>query len=146
MTARTDYYRGARAADVIVAATVTRDETIQAVRTALRRRSGKAWSVTGGRGTGWGWIHVDAPPARRTWHYVETGARDADGMPVYEERPGDTGGHMSPAERAELAGLLGLDAAHFQGVSIPANSEYYREYVARAEGLSPTVRGSPYWD
>jgi hypothetical protein len=38
-----------------------RNETIKTIRTALRRRSGKAWSVTGGRGTGWGWITSPHP-------------------------------------------------------------------------------------
>ncbi len=33
-----------------------RDEAIKRIRAALKRRSGKLWSVTGGRGTSWGWI------------------------------------------------------------------------------------------
>jgi hypothetical protein len=49
-----------------------RDEAIKRIRAALKRRSGKAWSVTGDRGTAWGWIKIDAPPARRTWRHVQT--------------------------------------------------------------------------
>lgn len=50
-----------------------RNETIKAIKTALQKCSGKTWSVTGGRGTAWGWLTIDAPPARRTWHRRETG-------------------------------------------------------------------------
>lgn len=54
---------------------ITRDSAISTIRAALRRRSGKAWSVTGGRGTAWGWITIEAPPARRTWsHRLKAGA------------------------------------------------------------------------
>lgn len=103
---------------------VDRDTAIKAIRTALRKRSGKAWSVRGGRGTAWGWITISAPPARS----------------------GDFGG-MSDEDAAELGQLLGLDgSAHFQGVSIAAGSDYRREYIARAEGREPDEIGTPYWD
>jgi hypothetical protein len=98
-----------------------RNEVIQVIRKALKDRSGKPWSVTGGRGTSWGWITIQAPPSRR----------DGDGM--------------TAADRAELASLLGIDHAHFQGVSVPASIAYRREYVARARGLDPVV-AQPYWD
>jgi hypothetical protein len=101
-----------------------RNATIKAIRTALRCRSGKAWSVRGGRGTAWGWIYITAPPART-----------------------DEYGGMPPEDAAELGRLLGLDgAAHSQGVSIAASRDYRREYIARAEGRKPEVRGVPYWD
>lgn len=47
----------------------SRDEAIREIKRALEKRSGKRWSVTGGRGTAWGWITIDAPPARRTWRH-----------------------------------------------------------------------------
>jgi hypothetical protein len=53
---------------------------------------------------------------------------------------------MSPEDRSELAGLLGLEVVHSQGVSIPVGLDYYREYVDRAAGLTPSVVGVPYWD
>lgn len=99
-----------------------RNEAIAIIRAELKRRSGKSWSVTGGRGTVWGWITVTAPPARR-----------------------DRFGAMSDEDRAELAKLLGVDV-HHQGVSIPAGSDYRREYVDRARGLAPSTVGTPYWD
>jgi len=125
-----------------------RNETIKAIKTALQRRSGKTWSVTGGRGTAWGWIEIDAPPARRTWHRREVGRGD-NGEILFEEYddPAQEYGYTSPAERAELATLLGLDRpVHCQGVSIPAGNDYWQEYVDRAEGRKPAKCGEQYWD
>lgn len=126
-----------------------RDRTIRQIRAALYRRSRKQWSVTGGRGTAWGWITIDAPPSRRTWgNRLKADASPAQLSEDYEEYDtGAPGGHMSPAERAELGALLGLEGpAHFQGVSIAASSEYYAEYLARAEGRTPAKVATPYWD
>jgi hypothetical protein len=101
-----------------------RDEAISAIRTALRSRSGTAWSVKGGRGTAWGWIRISAPPGRRSEF-----------------------GYMSEDDRAELGRLLGLSGpAHQQGVNVPASSDYRLEYVARARGETPATFGAPYWD
>jgi hypothetical protein len=100
-----------------------RNETIARIRSALKRRSGKTWSVTGGRGTAWGWIHISAPPKRLV------------------------NGIMTPTDQALLGQLLGLDGpAHCQYIGIPAASDYRREYIDRAEGKTPSVTGSPYWD
>lgn len=109
------------------AASVDRDAAIAAIRATLRTRSGKSWSVRGGRGTSWGWITVSAPPARRDGH-----------------------GWMTNSDRIELAELLGLDPGSgmvdFQGLAIPASSAYRNEYIDRAEGREPEVIGTPYWD
>ena len=114
---------------------LTRAETITRIRAALRRRSGKTWSVTGGRGTVYGWLKIDAPPQRRTFD------PDGTGPGQYEY------GCTSLAERRELAGLLGLpNPIHCQGHSIPSSNDYYQEYVDRAEGRTPSVIGQPYWD
>lgn len=124
-----------------------RDTTIRRIKAALKRRSGKSWSVTGGKGTAFGWVKIDAPPRARTWHFVETGGRDEHGNFNYEEvnDPSRPYGHMGPADRAELAELLGVDA-HYQGVSIPDGNDYRREYVDRSEGREPAEIGQPYWD
>lgn len=103
--------------------TIDRDEAISRIKAALKRRSGKAWSVRGGQGTAWGWITIMAQPKR----LVEFG-------------------YMSDADRAELATLLGLESVHQQGVNVAASSEYRREYVDRAEGRQPSVIAEPYWD
>jgi len=124
-----------------------RNETIYTIRAALKRRSGKAWSVTGGRGTGWGWIDIDAPPARRTTHTRLKAGATADRPEDYEHfDSGEPGGFMTDADRNQLAELLGLDSVHHQGVKVPSSHDYYQEYVDRAEGRQPTVQGKPYWD
>ena len=101
-----------------------RDETIAAIRAHLRRRSGRAWSVTGGRGTAWGWISIAAPPARRV------------------------NGYLSDADRAELSALLGVEIHRGdRSCEIAASSTYRREYLDRAAGiLPPRVIAKPYWD
>lgn len=108
-----------------------RDEAILRIRKGLRARTGRDWSVTGGRGTAWGWISIEAPPRRRI---------DQNGQ------PGPNAYYTSEEDCAILAAALGLDRVHFQGVSIPASSDYRTEYVDRAEGRAPSVVGQPYWD
>jgi hypothetical protein len=101
-----------------------RDETIRRIREALRRRSGKTWSVTGGRGTAWGWIEIHVQPRQRGEY-----------------------GTMPQAAREELTALLGLThPVGDQGESVPAGLDYRREYVDRAEGRTPSVIAKPYWD
>lgn len=126
---------------------LSRDETIKRIRAALKRRSGKSWSVTGGRGTGYGWIHVQSPPKRRTGAHVQ---REGAAFGEYEHV--DTGvpqqfGLMTPQDCAELGELLGLDRpVHCQGHGIAASSDYRREYIDRAEGRIPSTHGTQYWD
>jgi len=103
---------------------MTRKEAITHLRVALRRRSGRSWSVTGGRGTAWGWLCVRARPARR-----------------------DHIGHMSQWDRVVLAQLLGFDnPVGSQGVFIASSDDHYHEYIARANGLQPYKIAEPYWD
>lgn len=127
---------------------MTRNAVIARLRAALKARSGKVWSVTGGTGTAYGWITIDAPPAARTWRRrLRAGLTIGKGYEDYEEYDsGQRDGHTSPAQCAELAALLGLPSVHHQGVSIPAGHDYYREYLDRAEGRTPAMLGTPYWD
>lgn len=99
-----------------------RNEAITNIKVALKRRSGKSWSVRGGSGTAWGWIKISAMPKNL-----------------------DEFGRMRDEDRAELAKLLGKEHVHQQGESIPADGAYYQE-SDRAEGREPTVYGRPYWD
>ena len=101
----------------------TRDEAIAEIKAALKARTGRAWSVKGGRGSVWGWITITAQP-----------------------RQLDQYGAMTDSDRDLLAAALGLDSVHHQGVSIPAGSDYRREYVDRAHGRTPRTIGRPYWD
>lgn len=100
-----------------------RNDTIKEIRRALKARSGKTWSVTGGRGTSWGWITITAPPKRR-----------------------DRYDSMTPEDAAELTALLGLDFTSRQSVLVPASTDFRREYVQRACGLPVTQPATPYWD
>jgi hypothetical protein len=106
---------------------VSRDEAITAIRTSLKQRSSKAWSVRGGTGTAYGWITITAPPKRMD-NYL-----------------------MSREDAKELHQLLGLDfrpgpETRIQHITVPASSDYYREYVDRAAGRTPSINGKPYWD
>lgn len=126
---------------------VSRDECIKAIRRALKARSGKAWSVTGGRGTGYGWITITSPKARRTGRMVVSG-QDAYGNDEYELV--DAGeaqpfGYLTPQDAAELGALLNLERVH-QGVSVASDNRWYVEFIARAEGRCPSTYGTQYWD
>ncbi len=126
-----------------------RNGLIKALKTALQRRSGKQWSVTGGRGTAWGWITVDAPPARRTWsHRLRAGATTTNPSDYEAYDSGEPNHGMSPTDQAELATLLGLDKNQcYQGVSIPTSSAYRRVYLHRAlYGNAGSFTAEPYWD
>lgn len=96
-----------------------RASVIARISAALKRRSGKRWSVTGGRGTAYGWLNITAKCAHH---------------------------NMTDEERTELGKLLGLPPVHHQGHSVPASHDYYREVIERAEGRTPTKIATPYWD
>ena len=98
---------------------ITRDEAIKQIREGLKKRTGRSWSVTGGKGTAWGWIRIDELPRN---------------------------GSLTDKTMKILAKALGLDSVHHQGVSIPASSDYWWEYIDRATGRKPRVIGEPYWD
>ena len=131
-----------------------RDAVIDEIKRALKARSGKPWSVTGGRGTAWGWIAIDAPPARRTARYLPRAGTSGNSPDDYEKTRTDTGkpgGSLTEADGLELARLLGWPdgdgvGVHCQGVSIPAGHEYWQEYIDRANGRKPSRVGVPYWD
>jgi hypothetical protein len=127
-----------------------RNATIHEIKSALQRRSGKTWSVTGGRGTAYGWITIDAPPARRTSHcQLKAGAYSSRPEDYEHVDTGQPGGCMTEADRHELKRLLGDDDMYnigLQGVSIPASNDYYQEYIDRANGRIPSKIATPYWD
>jgi len=118
---------------------IDRNEAIKRIRAALKAKTGTTWSVTGGRGTAWGWITVQAPPKRRVihdqnpeWKSWDLGCRE----PAYFEREpkdGEEGWYTSDAECAVLGEAFGLHRpAHCQGVSISPDSREY--YVLTVEG------------
>lgn len=119
---------------------IERNEAIARIKKALKARSGKVWSVTGSRGTAWGWITIDAPPARRTWHY-ERKLSDFQFGGDYQEvnDPSREFGHMSPDDRKELAELLGVENVHHQGQSIPPDSREWFVLAAEGTGRSAII-------
>lgn len=80
------------------------------VKAALRRRSGKSWSVTMDRGTAWGWTKIDAPDSRKD---------DDDSITAEESR--------------ELHALLGLPNPEWR-TSVSCDSADWDAYVRRARG------------
>lgn len=129
---------------------LTRDEAIARIRIALKQRSGKAWSVKGGRGTAYGWIDISVPTARKScsmdhvWdasgitcrdcgrHYLDVRGTALEGCEAHVCTDTCYIAYVSPADRAELAALLGVERVHCQGVSISPDARSY--YVMSAEG------------
>lgn len=103
---------------------MSRNECIEQIKTALKKRSKTRWSVRGGSGTAYGWIRVTTIPSLR------------NGCSLAEEH------------RKELAQLFGLEGERecWDGISIAASDDYYQEYVERANGQAPTKIAQPYWD
>ena len=101
---------------------IGRDEAIAAIKAAFKAR-GLRYSVTGGRGTVWGWITIDLLPS------------------VYKA--------LDDAGRKEAYRKLAIDLGKEKGwtcETIPASSGYYHEYIDRAKGVVPSIIGIPYWD
>ena len=87
-----------------------RSEVTKAMRKMLRQRSGKTWSVKGGRGTGWGWLEITSPPSR-----------DGGGLGI------------TPEDGRELADLLGLDQPVHQYESVPSGQWYHYLKACRGD-------------
>lgn len=150
----------------------SREAVIKRIRAALVKRSGKQWSVRGGRGTAYGWIRISAPKARlgcaRLHEYdwqtnVCASCNKHRNEAFLEENPDMRrkwliacpehvctdqcyGGYIVPEDREELAILLGKDDIHMQGENIPSSHGHYDEYIDRAEGRVPRRYGEQYWD
>ncbi len=121
---------------------IDRAVAIKLIRDALRRRSGKTWSVTGGRGTAYGWLSIMPMPSRRVCRHQFDGAECPTPEGCEEHRR-----YMSDADCAELATLLGVEQVHYQGLSIPSGSADYRLWIARAQtGKSCGYRAPQSWD
>jgi hypothetical protein len=119
---------------------IDRDAGIKLIRTALRQRSGKVWSVTGGRGTAYGWLTIMAPPARRICTHWANNSE----CPT-PERCAAHRYYMSDADSIELAALLGIEHVHEQGQSVPPDDR--RLWVVRAQtGESCSYHSRPSWD
>lgn len=87
-----------------------RSAVTKKMRQLLRQRSGKTWSVKGGRGTGWGWLTIDAPPARIGDNWK-----------------------MTLEDQVELALLLGEKSVHSQGVSVASKDWWHYLKACRGD-------------
>ncbi len=127
-----------------------RNNVIKVIKDALKARTGVTWSVTGGRGTAYGWIRIDAPKARRcrTTRLKEGATNTNPESYEWYEDPSITDRSMTLADNAKLAKALGLEGSiHCQGESIPSDWTHYKEYVARAlYGTPGHFKGVQYWD
>lgn len=102
-----------------------RGDVIKLLKRFLRERSGKDWSVSGSRGTAYGWITIRAPKSRSI----------------------DAWGSLTNTDRQELGALLGMDRpVHHQGQSIAAGRDYYRYYLDQAAGIPSEENPQQYWD
>jgi len=91
----------------------------------LRERTGRAWSVTRGRGTAYGWLTITAPPKRRAAF-----------------------GYLSADDQAMLSAALGA-RVHCQGESVRPCSGVHGSYVFRAAGVpvpDDWKVAAPSWD
>jgi hypothetical protein len=128
---------------------INRETAIRRIKDGLQKRTGRTWSVTGGKGTAYGWLRIDAPPKRRIAHTVQKPGTRGTENEDYDEviDAAKPYGHMTAEDRKILTEALGLAReVHHQGESIPAGGNYYLEYVDRAEGREPRAIGAPYWD
>ena len=119
---------------------IERSEAVKRIKAALKEKTGKTWSVHGGRGTAWGWLTVEAPKKRRVSHRANPNYVSHQETPdepwcfEYIDEQGENW-YTSLAEREELAKAFGLDKpVHHKGLSIsPDNRELY---VAKVETFS----------
>lgn len=102
---------------------IGRNEAIAQIKAAFKAR-GLRYSVTGGRGTAWGWIRIGLLPS------VKKGLSDYQLKIAYNQLGND----------------LGLGRKCYSSESIPSSSDYYQEYIDRANGRTPSIIGQPYWD
>lgn len=97
----------------------TVNDWTKAIKQALHSRTKTRFSVTHGKGTGYGWISIRVAKASKN----------------------------PQADAAELRALLGMEEHQWQeSFSVAASRAYRQEYYARAKGEKPTVYGAPYWD
>lgn len=118
---------------------LTRDEIIKRIKAALKAKTGRTWSVTGGRGTSWGWITVEAQPKDRVCHDENPAYDWRDPKPgiscSIDRKPnaGEIGYYTSEEDRKVLAQAFGLDRpVHHQGLSIsPDDRGWHLEQVEK---------------
>lgn len=117
---------------------IDRKDAVKRIKAALKKKTGRVWSVSGGRGTAWNWLRVQAPKKRRVSHKVNPNCdRTVYPLPLgeslyieYVDKDG-TNYYTGDADCEALAQAFGLNRkAHFQGLNIsPDEREFYVERV-----------------
>jgi hypothetical protein len=120
-----------------------RKEAVKRIKAGLKAKTGKTWSVTGGRGTAWGWLRIQAPKSRRVSHEVNPehdGFERTDrfmlrtGSTPWIEYVSDDGDdwYTSDADVAELKEIFEPGYSHFhQGLQVQPDE--WERFVALAE-------------
>ena len=101
------------------------DEAIKIIRTLLKKRTGRSWSVRRENGSSYGWITIMAPPRRCTADF----------------------GYLNAEDQATLAAIFG--ECHHQGIMIHTGNGVRAKYACQAAGveLPAHVRvAQPDWD
>ena len=121
----------------------SRTQDAKKIKARLKELTGKAWSVTGGTGTAYCWLTVQAPKSRRVAHGVNPDWDGYDNIPVciaktgsppwidyISDDPADNL-YMGNEDRELLGTVFGLARlAHHQGLSIsPDNRDHYMTYI-----------------
>lgn len=124
---------------------MSRSEVTKKIKQDLKQRTNRTWSVSGHRGTGWGWLTIEAPKARRVDHKTNPKfdqtklSYEQTELPWIECEPeeGQEGYYTSQEDREILAEALGIgmNLSSHQGVSISPDSWDF--YMDRAENGPP---------
>lgn len=120
---------------------IERKDAVKRIKAALKKKTGKTWSVTGGRGTAWGWLCVQAPKKRRVSHKENPACNRMvyplpPGQSLYIEyvRENGVNYYTSDVDCEELARAFGLSSkVHYQGLNIsPDQRELYVKMIEEA--------------
>jgi hypothetical protein len=120
-----------------------RSEAVRRLKAALKKKTGKTWSVTGGRGTGWGWLRIQAPKVRRVAHGVNPRYNGFDQIDVCIRKTGkppwiefvsddaEENRYTSDEDSRTLTEIFKPGHSyHYQGLSVrPEDWELYLERV-----------------
>lgn len=128
-----------------------RSEVTKRIKKALKKRTGQTWSVTGGRGTAWGWLTIEAAKSRQVMHDSNPKydrfalGRNQDELPWVERKPekDEIAYCTSQEDRKILAEALGIgmNFSSVQGVSV--SPDQWQFYVGRAENGKPEEKPEP---
>ena len=109
---------------------LTRDEAIGRIKASLKARSGKAWSVRGGRGTAWGWITIDVRVAYGRLYQTPFAdrIRHEAGVPVVTVGGVSSWDDVSSVIAARRADLVALAREHLY-------DPHFTRHAAAAQGV-----------